>query len=52
VVSEPLLPDHFPEFLLFDFLAKGLATLDDATVEAFFECFRIAIAFIRSENTD
>jgi hypothetical protein len=51
VVSETLPPENFPEFLLFDFLATGLASLNDDVVEGFFARLRVAIAFIRAEDS-
>jgi hypothetical protein len=50
VVSETLPPENFPEFLLFDFIASGLASLDNELVEGFIARLRVAIALIRSEN--
>jgi hypothetical protein len=49
VVEDPLPPIHFPEFLLFEFMAHGLAGLGNDVVEAFFDRIRLTIELIRSE---
>jgi hypothetical protein len=46
--SEPII--DYPEFLLFDFFARGLAHYSDEVVEGFFERLRVAIQLIRAAN--
>lgn len=45
-----ILEEDYPEFLLFDFLARGLAGLDDEAVAGFFARLRLLIELIRSER--
>jgi hypothetical protein len=49
VVQDPLPPLEFPEFLLFDFLARGLAEFEDEVVEAFFSRMRLLIEVVRND---
>jgi hypothetical protein len=48
-VQDPLPPLEFPEFLLFDFLARGLAEFEDEVVEAFISRLRLLIEVVRND---